>query len=199
MILGLVGDILAEPFGRKEVLGCLYASEFHLSHDQRIEGLVEYVKLDHEGVLIGWLGSSFDHLGMVKGYEISLLGYDIAVSFCKKVIISFRCEREIGLLSLHKSGSLVGEIEVVILPADPDYGIGAQICLLYTVKRITFKVIRYLVYKLAAAVCSCVADKRMGELIGDLGACFSLVLALNGTGGLILFVSVYSLMKTVVQ
>ena len=59
--------------------------------------------------------------------------------------------------------------------------------------------IRYLVYKLAAAVCSCVADKRMGELIGDLGACFSLVLALNGTGGLILFVSVYSLMKTVVQ
>ena len=59
--------------------------------------------------------------------------------------------------------------------------------------------IRYLVYKLAAAVCSCVADKRMGELIGDLGTCFSLVLALNGTGGLILFVSLSSLMRTVVR
>ena len=59
--------------------------------------------------------------------------------------------------------------------------------------------VRYLVYKLAAAVCSCVADKRMGALIGDLGTCFSLVLALNGTGGLILFVSLYSLMRTVVR
>ena len=74
MILGLVGDILAEPFGRKEVLGCLYASEFCLSHDERIEGLVEYVKLDHEGVLIGWLGSSFDYLRVLQGDEISFDG-----------------------------------------------------------------------------------------------------------------------------
>lgn len=57
--------------------------------------------------------------------------------------------------------------------------------------------LRYLVYKLSAAVCSCLADKRMGDLIGDLGTCFGLVLAVNGAGGLMMFVSIYSLMRTV--
>ena len=57
--------------------------------------------------------------------------------------------------------------------------------------------VRYLVYKLSAAVCSCLADKRMGDLIGDLGACFGLILAANVAGGLMMFFSVYSLMRTV--
>ncbi|MBQ3275431.1 MAG: hypothetical protein IJH47_00030 [Oscillospiraceae bacterium] len=57
--------------------------------------------------------------------------------------------------------------------------------------------VRYLVYKLSAAVCSCLADRRMGELIGDLGACFGLILAVNAAGGLMMFISVYSLMRTV--
>lgn len=57
--------------------------------------------------------------------------------------------------------------------------------------------LRYLVYRLAAALCSCVADKRMGELVGDLGSCFGLMLALNGAGALMLFVSIYSLLRTV--
>ncbi len=57
--------------------------------------------------------------------------------------------------------------------------------------------VRYLVYKLSAAVCSCLADKRMGDLIGDLGACFGLILAVNAAGGLMMFFSVYSLMRTV--
>ncbi len=57
--------------------------------------------------------------------------------------------------------------------------------------------IRYLFYKLASAVCSCIADKRMGELVGDLGTCFGLILAVNGTGAFLLFFSFYSLMRTV--
>ena len=57
--------------------------------------------------------------------------------------------------------------------------------------------LRYAVYKLAASLCSCVADKRVGELVGDLGVCFGLMLALNGAGALMLFVSFYSLMRTV--
>ena len=57
--------------------------------------------------------------------------------------------------------------------------------------------IRYLFYKLSAAVCSCIADKRIGELIGDLGICFGMILALNSTGAFILFFSMFSLMRTV--
>lgn len=57
--------------------------------------------------------------------------------------------------------------------------------------------LRYLAYRLSAALCSCLADKRMGELVGDLGTCFGLMLALNGAGALMLFVSIYSLMRTV--
>lgn len=56
---------------------------------------------------------------------------------------------------------------------------------------------RYLLYKLAAAVCSCVADKRLSELVDSLGTCFGMVLALNGVGALMLFVSIFSLIRTV--
>ena len=56
--------------------------------------------------------------------------------------------------------------------------------------------VRYLFYKLSSVVCSCIADKRMGELVGDLGTCFGLILAVNGTGAFLLFFSFYSLMRT---
>ena len=56
---------------------------------------------------------------------------------------------------------------------------------------------RYLVYKLAAAVCACVSDKRLAELVDCLGTCFGMVLALTGTGALMLFVSIFSLIRTV--
>ena len=83
---------------------------------------------------------------MFERNEVSFLGYDIAVSFGEEMIISFGCEREVGLLSLHQSRAFIGKIEVVILPAYPYNGVGAQISLLNAVKRITFKVIRKLVY-----------------------------------------------------
>lgn len=57
--------------------------------------------------------------------------------------------------------------------------------------------VRYLVYRLSAAVCCCVADKRMGDLVRDLGTCFGLMLSLNGAGALMVFISIYSLMRTV--
>ena len=58
--------------------------------------------------------------------------------------------------------------------------------------------VRYMMYRISAAVCTCVANKRLGELIRDLGTCFGLILSLNGAGAMMLFVSVYSLMRTVV-
>ena len=50
MILGFICNILAEPFGGKEVLGCFNAAEFDLGHNKRIEGLVKDIKLDQERV-----------------------------------------------------------------------------------------------------------------------------------------------------
>lgn len=56
--------------------------------------------------------------------------------------------------------------------------------------------LRYLAYKISAAICSCVADKRLSTLVEDLGACFGMILALNGTAALMIFISIYSLIRT---
>ena len=58
--------------------------------------------------------------------------------------------------------------------------------------------LRYLAYKLAGAVCCCVSDKRLSKLVEDLGGCFGLILGLNGAGALMLFISLYSLIRTAV-
>ena len=58
--------------------------------------------------------------------------------------------------------------------------------------------VRFFVYKLTAAVCECVADKRFSELISNLGTAFALLLAINGAGAMMLFLSLYSLIQTVV-
>ena len=58
--------------------------------------------------------------------------------------------------------------------------------------------VRFLIYKLTAAVCECVADKRFSELISNLGTAFALLLAINGAGAMMLFLSLYSLIQTVV-
>ena len=76
----------------------------------------------------------------------TFFGDHVSVSFGKKVIITFGCERKVCFFSLHESGSFVGEDEIIILSPDPYYGVCAQVSLLYQVKRITFDVIRQFVY-----------------------------------------------------
>lgn len=56
--------------------------------------------------------------------------------------------------------------------------------------------VRFLAYRLSGVICCCVADKRLAKLIEDLGSCFGLILALNGAGALMLFISLYSLIRT---
>lgn len=58
--------------------------------------------------------------------------------------------------------------------------------------------VRFLAYRLSAALCECVADKRFSTLSEDLGTCFGLILALNGTAALMLFLSIYSMIRTVI-
>ena len=57
--------------------------------------------------------------------------------------------------------------------------------------------LHYLVYKGTAAFSEALADKRMAELISDVGAAFGMLLALVGAGGIMLFFSLISSMKAV--
>ena len=58
--------------------------------------------------------------------------------------------------------------------------------------------VRFLVYRLTSAVCCVVSEKRLVDLVEDLGSCFGLILAINGTGALMLFFSFYSLIRTAI-
>ena len=58
--------------------------------------------------------------------------------------------------------------------------------------------VRYLVYKLASSLCECVSDGKLAELIDSFGTCFGMVLGLNGVGALMVIVSVFSIMRTVI-
>lgn len=57
--------------------------------------------------------------------------------------------------------------------------------------------IHYLVYKGTAAFTEALADKRLAELVSDVGTAFGMLLALVGAGGIMLFISVISSMKAV--
>jgi len=57
--------------------------------------------------------------------------------------------------------------------------------------------LRYLFYKAAAAMAACVSDSRLAALIDGLGSAFGMVMALIGCGAAFLFVSLFSLIRTV--
>ena len=81
--------------------------------------------------------------------------------------------------------STVGAVGLVIVLA---------ICLT-SFLRLAFQ---YLVYKAAAALCSTVAQPRLGQLIDAIGSAFGLVLGMTGAGALILLISVVSAVTAVV-
>ena len=56
--------------------------------------------------------------------------------------------------------------------------------------------VRYLTFKISAGLCGCVADKRFTTLVEDLGTCFGMLLGINGAGALMMFISIYSLIRT---
>ena len=57
--------------------------------------------------------------------------------------------------------------------------------------------LRYLFYKAAAALASCFAEKRLAELIGEVGSVFALVLGVTGAAAAMLFVAILSAVKAV--
>ena len=76
------------------------------------------------------------------------------------------------------------------------YGIAAVLCT--CLGPFIILGVRYLTFKVSAALCGCVTDKRLSTLVEDLSGCFGMVLALNGTAALMMFVSIYSLIRTVI-
>lgn len=57
--------------------------------------------------------------------------------------------------------------------------------------------VQYLLYKLASGLSDALTDKRLGGLIGGIGSAFGFVLALVGSGALMLFFSIISSIKAV--
>ena len=55
----------------------------------------------------------------------------------------------------------------------------------------------YLMFKAAAGLTGAVTDKRVGELIGDLGTAFGMIMGLTGAGAFMLFFSIISMMRMV--
>lgn len=54
---------------------------------------------------------------------------------------------------------------------------------------------RYAAYKLSAGACTCISDKRISDLVEDAGACFGMLLGLNGLGVFMVFVSIFSMIR----
>lgn len=57
----------------------------------------------------------------------------------------------------------------------------------------------YLMFKAAAGLSSSLTDRRVGGLIGDLGAAFGMIMGLTGAGAMMLFFSILSTMRMVIR
>jgi len=55
--------------------------------------------------------------------------------------------------------------------------------------------LRYLLYKLCAALCACISGGRLAELLDNLGGCFGMLLAMTGSGAVFMYISIFSFMK----
>ena len=75
------------------------------------------------------------------------------------------------------------------------FGLGAILCIcLVPFLRLG---VQYLLYKAAAALSGAFAEKRLATLIGSLGSAFGMMLGMVGSGALMLFFSIFSLIKAV--
>lgn len=58
--------------------------------------------------------------------------------------------------------------------------------------------LRYVLFKAASAVVGIIAGDRIGKLVEDIGAAYGMVLACVGTGAIFMFISILSMMRTVI-
>lgn len=57
--------------------------------------------------------------------------------------------------------------------------------------------VRYLLYKVCAAVCACLTGGCLAELLDNMGSCFGMLLAMTGSGAIFMYVSIFAFLKTV--
>jgi len=55
----------------------------------------------------------------------------------------------------------------------------------------------YLLYKLASGLTMAITDKRISTLISNLGSAFGMIMGLTGAGGIMIFFSIFSIIKAV--
>jgi len=55
--------------------------------------------------------------------------------------------------------------------------------------------LRYILYKLCAAVCASLTGGRLAELLDHMGSCFGMLLGMTGAGAVFMYISVFSFMR----
>jgi len=75
------------------------------------------------------------------------------------------------------------------------YGVIAVVCV--TITPFVSMGLRYLLFKAAASAASIFPDNRFSSLIDGIGTAFGMMIAMTGTGALILFISLISFIKAV--
>lgn len=125
---------------------------------------------------------------------ISASGTDAAVTKAAKTVISNMIP-VVGKLVSDASESLVAGAGV-IRNAVGIFGLGAvaAVCVMPFL-RIG---LRYLLFKAASAVVGAIAGEKIGMLVENISAAYGMVLACVGTGAIFMFISVMSMIRTVI-
>ena len=155
--------------------------------------------LDGAGRLIKWLGGILTTLVMTAfTLYLSLSGAiagaaDAVTSKAAKTAISAALPVVGGIISDAASALVAGSS----LLRGAVGALGAAVIAAICLAPFLALALRYVLYKLAAALASCFADSRLSGLIGDVGSVFALVLGVTGACAAMLYISVISAVKAV--
>lgn len=120
MISRRISDIFSEPFRRNIGICLFFGFEFNFGKKKSIIVFVEDIKFDRQAILFR--------------DQITGLGDDDAVGFWLEMLIGFLGQRRL-YSSLDRSPLIISQIIFIILPADADDRIRAEITLLDFMER----------------------------------------------------------------
>ena len=159
--------------------------------DGRLKGAVKFMKWLSKLCLTALVSVFTFYLGLTG---IAASGADAAASRAAKAIIG-NFVPVVGKMVAGASDTLAAGAQL-IRNAVGVFGLGAVLALCAA----PFLAIglRYLLFKAAAAVVGLVAGDRIGSLVEGLSSAYGMLLGLVGTGAIFMFISILSLIRTVV-
>ena len=159
--------------------------------DGRLKAVVKLVKYISKISLTALVTVFTAYLGLTG---IAASGADAAAAKAAKAAISTFVP-VVGKLVSDASESLVAGAGVIRNTVGI-FGLGAVIAL--CAAPFLALGLRYLLFKAAAAVVGVIAGGRVAALVEDIGSAYGMVLACVGTGAIFMFISILSMIRTVV-